>query len=131
MPNFGQKNAEELMERRLLEHNSQNRDSIYQTVSDDTAPDSRPKPVGTPRGSRNDKAYKAGFVPAEHQRVYNGFRDALGDDRSGDLVLQRVLDEIGMSRTAVLRIIPYLEKYGYIRYEAKARQHCVSVTILK
>ena len=129
MPNFGQKNAEELMERRLQEHN--NKESISQKVSYNKVTNSKPKPAGTPRGSRSDKAYQAGLIPAEHQKVYNGFKEALGDDLSGDLVLQRILDDIGMCRTAVLRIIPYLEKYGYIKYEAKPRQHCVYVTILK
>ena len=129
MPNFGRKNAEELMERRLQEHNS--KESISKNVSYNKVINSKPKPAGTPRGSRNDKAYQSGLVPAEHQKVYNGFKEALGDEICGDLVLQRVLDNIGMCRAAVLRIIPYLEKYGYIKYEAKPRQHCVSVTILK
>ena len=70
-------------------------------------------------------------MPAEHQKVLNGLKAALGEELEGDIILQRVLDSIGMNRSAVLRIIPYLEKYEYIRYVSKPKEHCVSVSILK
>ena len=150
MPGFGKNNAEALMERRLQEHRD-SENTISEIVSNDdsnreiTTPDSvvisqamqkpasdfKPKPKGTPRGSRNDRAYSEGIMPAEHQKVYNGFKFALGEETEGEIVLQRVLDNIGMSRAAVLRIIPYLEKYEYIRYESRPKKHCVLVSILK
>jgi len=139
MPGFGKNNAEALMERRLQEHRD-NKDTISKIVlnNDDTETDSqvsvsdfKPKPKGAPRGSRNDRAYAEGIMPAEHRRVFNGLKVALGEESEGDIILQRVLDSIGMNRSAVLRIIPYLEKYGYIRYVPKPKEHCVSVSILK
>lgn len=139
MPGFGKNNAEALMERRLQEHRD-NKDTISKIVlnNDDTetgsqvsVSDFKPKPKGAPRGSRNDRAYAGGIMPAEHQKVLNGLKAALGEELEGDIILQRVLDSIGMNRSAVLRIIPYLEKYGYIRYVSKPKEHCVSVSILK
>ena len=139
MPGFGKNNAEALMERRLQEHRD-NKDTISKIVlnNDDaetgsqvSVSDFKPKPKGAPRGSRNDRAYAEGIMPAEHQRVFNGLKVALGEESEGDIILQRVLDSIGMNRSAVLRIIPYLEKYGYIRYVSKPKEHCVSVSILK
>lgn len=139
MPGFGKNNAEALMERRLQEHRD-SKDTISKIVlnNDDTETDSqvsvsdfKPKPKGAPRGSRNDRAYAEGIMPAEHRRVFNGLKVALGEESEGDIILQRVLDSIGMNRSAVLRIIPYLEKYGYIRYVPKPKEHCVSVSILK
>ena len=139
MPGFGKNNAEALMERRLQEHRD-NKDTISKIVlnNDDTetgsqasVSDFKPKPKGAPRGSRNDRAYAEGIMPAEHRRVFNGLKVALGEESEGDIILQRVLDSIGMNRSAVLRIIPYLEKYGYIRYVPKPKEHCVSVSILK
>lgn len=139
MPGFGKNNAEALMERRLQEHRD-NKDTISKIVlnNDDaetgsqvSVSDFKPKPKGAPRGSRNDRAYAEGIMPAEHQRVFNGLKVALGEESEGDIILQRVLDSIGMNRSAVLRIIPYLEKYGYIRYVPKPKEHCVSVSILK
>lgn len=139
MPGFGKNNAEALMERRLQEHRD-NKDTISKIVlnNDDaetgsqvSVSDFKPKPKGAPRGSRNDRAYAEGIMPAEHRRVFNGLKVALGEESEGDIILQRVLDSIGMNRSAVLRIIPYLEKYGYIRYVPKPKEHCVSVSILK
>lgn len=139
MPGFGKNNAEALMERRLQEHRD-SQDTISKIVlnNDDTetgsqasVSDFKPKPKGAPRGSRNDRAYAEGIMPAEHRRVFNGLKVALGEESEGDIILQRVLDSIGMNRSAVLRIIPYLEKYGYIRYVPKPKEHCVSVSILK
>ena len=139
MPGFGKNNAEALMERRLQEHRD-NKDTISKIVlnNDDaetgsqvSVSDFKPKPKGAPRGSRNDRAYAEGIMPAEHRRVFNGLKVALGEESEGDIILQRVLDSIGMNRSAVLRIIPYLEKYGYIRYVSKPKEHCVSVSILK
>ena len=85
-------------------------------------------PLG-PRGSRTERAYESGLVPAEHQRVLNGFKAALGDATEGEVILQRVLDDIGMLRPSVLRIIKFLVRYGYIAYEP--RNHHVYVAILK
>ena len=139
MPGFGKNNAEALMERRLQEHRD-NKDTISKIVlnNDDaetgsqvSVSDFKPKPKGAPRGSRSDRAYAEGIMPAEHRRVFNGLKVALGEESEGDIILQRVLDSIGMNRSAVLRIIPYLEKYGYIRYVPKPKEHCVSVNILK
>lgn len=138
MPGFGKNNAETLMERRLQEHRD-SKDTIskivlnndVETGSQVSVSDFKPKPKGAPRGSRNDRAYAEGIMPAEHRRVFNGLKVALGEESEGDIILQRVLDSIGMNRSAVLRIIPYLEKYGYIRYVPKPKEHCVSVSILK
>lgn len=141
MPGFGKNNAEALMERRLQDHR-ESKDTVFKTVSNNhdsktradsqvSVSDFKPKPKGAPRGSRNDRAYAEGIMPAEHRRVFNGLKVALGEESEGDIILQRVLDSIGMNRSAVLRIIPYLEKYGYIRYVPKPKEHCVSVSILK
>ena len=85
-------------------------------------------PLG-PRGSRTEKAYEDGMMPVEHQRLYNGFKKALEDATSGELILQRVLDDVGMFRASALRIVKFLVKYGYIEYEA--RNHHIFVRILK
>ena len=93
--------------------------------------DCKPKPKGTPRGSRNEKIYQEGLIPAEHLKVYKGFKEALEAEGSGELILQRIVEKIGMSRTSILKIIPFLEKYGYIKYESRPREHRIFVEILK
>ena len=104
MPGFGKNNAEALMERRLQEHRD-NKDTISKIVlnNDDaetgsqvSVSDFKPKPKGAPRGSRNNRAYARGIMPAEHQKVLNGLKAALGEELEGDIILQRVLDSIGL-----------------------------------
>ena len=81
------------------------------------------------RVSRVERAYESGMIPTEHYRVYEGLKRALGEKTSGELILQRVLDDIGMFRSSVLRIIQFLVRYGYIEYES--RTHHIFVRILK
>ena len=64
----------------------------------------KPKPKGTPRGSRNEKIYAAGLVPAEHQKLLNGFRTALDGETKGELIFQKVLDLVGISRTGEVQV---------------------------
>lgn len=84
------------------------------------------------RGSYVIRAYDEGMVPPAHQRVYNGLRDAVGGvGKSGIVILQRVCENTGTSRTNVLRVIKYLEQYGFLKYEARPKEHCSFVSILK
>lgn len=84
------------------------------------------------RGSYVIRAYDEGMVPPAHQRVYNGLRDAVGGvGKSGIVILQRVCENAGTSRTNVLRVIKYLEQYGFLKYEARPKEHCSFVSILK
>ena len=87
------------------------------------------------RGRRRSyviRAYDEGMVPPAHQRVYNGLRDAVGGvGKSGIVILQRVCENTGTSRTNVLRVIKYLEQYGFLKYEARPKEHCSFVSILK
>ena len=91
----------------------------------------RPKPKGSKRGSRNEKIYEEGLMPATHQKLLNGFLTALKGETKGELILQRVLEVVGMSRSSALKVIQYLEKYGYVIYEAKPKEHRIYVEILK
>ena len=78
------------------------------------------------------RAYEEGMMPPAHQRVYNGLRDAVGGvGKSGTIILQRVCEDTGTSRTNVLRIVKYLERYGFVRYEARPKQHCSFVEVLR
>ena len=92
--------------------------------------DFKPKPKGSPIGSRNKKIYESGLIPAEHLKLLNGFKTALAGENKGEIVFQRVLDEVKMFRTAALKIVKYLEKYGYLKYEPKPKEHRVFVEIL-
>lgn len=91
----------------------------------------QPQPKGSKRGSRNEKIYEEGLMPATHQKLLNGFLTALKGETKGELILQRVLEVVGMSRSSALKIIEYLEKYGYVRYEAKPKEHRIYIEILK
>mgnify|MGYP007069927741 CR=1 FL=1 len=91
----------------------------------------RPKPKGSKRGSRNEKIYESGLMPAEHQKLLKGFIMALSGETTGELIFQRVLEEVGISRPSALKMISYLERYGYMKYEAKPREHQIYVEILK
>ena len=83
--------------------------------------------------TRIDKDYQEGFMPSAHQKVLAGFIKAVGGvGQEGEINLQRqVLDVMKLSRSSVLRVIPYLVKYGYIRYEARPLKHCSYVKIIK
>ena len=91
------------------------------------------KEAVTSVSSRIDRDYQAGFIPSAHQKVLVGFIGAVGGvGKSGEINLQRqVLDVVGMSRSSVLRVIPFLVKYGYIHYEARPLRHCSYVSIIK
>ena len=89
----------------------------------------RPKAKGTPRGSRNEKIYESGLIPASHLNLLKGIKIALGEDTQGEIIFQRVLDLVKTYRSSALKAIKYLEKYGYLKYEP--RQHKVFVEILK
>ena len=91
----------------------------------------RPRVKGTPRGSRNERIYSSGLIPAEHLKLLNGLKTALGSELQGELIFQRVLELVGISRTSALKMIKYLEKYGYLKYEANAKEHRIYVEILK
>ena len=88
----------------------------------------KPQAKGTPRGSRNEKIYESGLIPASHLKLLNGIKTALGEETRGEIIFQRVLDLVGMYRSSALNAIKYLEKYGYLKYEP--RQHKVFVEIL-
>ena len=83
----------------------------------------KPKPKGTPRGSRNEKIYAVGLVPAEHQKLLNGFRTALDGETKGELIFQK--------GASALKMIKLLEKYKYLKYEANPREHKIYVELLK
>ena len=93
--------------------------------------DFKPKGKGSKRGSRNEKIYESGLVPAPHQKLLNGMMIALSSDTKGELIFQRVLELVGISRTSALKMISYLEKYGYVRYEANPKEHKINIEILK
>ena len=88
----------------------------------------KPKAKGTPRGSRNEKIYESGLIPASHLKLLNGIKTALAEETKGELIFQRVLELVQMYRSSALKAIKYLEKYGYLKYEP--RQHKVFVEIL-
>ena len=83
--------------------------------------------------TRIDKDYQEGYMPSAHQKVLKGFIQAVGGvGQEGEINLQRqVLDVMKLSRSSVLRVIPYLVKYGYIHYEARPLKHCSFVKIIK
>lgn len=89
----------------------------------------KPKEKGTPRGSRNKEMYENNLIPFSHLKLLNGIKTALGGEGEGELVFQRVLDLVKMYRSSALKAIKYLEKYGYLKYEAK--QHKVFIKILE
>ena len=93
--------------------------------------DFKPKAKGSPRGSRNEKIYESGLIPAEHLKLLNGIKKALADESKGEIIFQRVLDEVKSSRSSALKMVKYLEKYGYLKYEPKPKEHRVFVEILE
>ena len=97
---------------------------------DNVITDFKPKAKGSKRGSRNEKIYESGLVPAPHQKLLNGMKIALSGDTKGELIFQRVLELVGISRTSALKMISYLEKYGYVRYEAKPKEHKINILTL-
>ena len=91
----------------------------------------KPKAKGTPRGSRNEKIYESGLIPASHLNLLKGIKIALGEDTQGEIIFQRVLDLVKMHRASALKVVKYLEKYGYLKYEPNPKEHRVYVEILK
>ena len=89
------------------------------------------KPTTGSTGSKNERLYAEGIVPGVHQRLLNAFKLGLEGETKGELVLQKVLDYVHMTRTHALKIIKQLVKYGYIKYEAKPKQHRVYIELLK
>ena len=84
------------------------------------------------RGSYIERAYDEGMVPPAHQRVYNGLCNAVGGvGKSGIVIMQRICENTKTSRTNVLRVIKYLERYGFLKYEARPKEHCSFVEILR
>ena len=70
-----------------------------------------------------------GYMPPEHKRVYDGLKAALDGRTEGEIILQHVLNSIGMLRPSVLKIIRHLVHYGYLRYKPQKKK--VFVSILK
>ena len=60
-----------------------------------------------------------------------GIKIALGEDTQGEIIFQRVLDLVKMHRASALKVVKYLEKYGYLKYEPNPKEHRVYVEILK
>lgn len=113
----------ETMSQRLQEHrDSNNKLVIDNKEQGDTLNDGY-------KHSRIERAYADGYMPPEHKRVYDGLKAALDGRTEGEIILQHVLNSIGMLRPSVLKIIRHLVHYGYLRYKPQKKK--VFVSILK
>ena len=113
----------ETMSQRLQEHRNSN-DGIV--ILDKELKDSN---INVYKHSRIERAYAEGYMPPEHKRVYDGIKAALNGASRGEIILQHVLNSIGMLRPSVLKIIRHLVHYGYLSYEPQKKK--VFVSILK
>ena len=125
------RNMAEKIDKNMIERKEQHKKETPKSRVQKT--ESNNKTTASAADSRIDRDYQAGFMPSAHQKVLAGFVQAVGGvGKEGEINLQRqVLDQINMSRSSVLRVIPFLVKYGYIRYEARPLRHCSYVSIIK
>ena len=74
------------------------------------------------------RAYRAGEIPFDHARLLKGIKKALGGLEEGEIILQTVLDSLGMTRKSALNMFGHMQAFGVLKHY-EPRHHCVFISI--
>ena len=76
------------------------------------------------------KAYQAGIMPIDHQRLLEAIKHELGDGvREGDIQLEKVLQTTGYLRASALKMLKHMQNFGVL--ETKSKYRATWVKLLK
>ena len=64
------------------------------------------------------KAYAAGKMPVDHEKLLEGIKRALGGSREGDINLGEVLKELGIFRASALKMLRHMQNFGVLESES-------------
>ena len=113
--------------------------TINENLEEHKAPSSKARASSTsdmPQRSASDyssrssvaRAYRAGEIPFDHARLLKGLKKALGDQEEGEIILQTVLDSLGMTRKSALNMFGHMQAFGVLNHY-EPRHHCVFISI--
>lgn len=74
------------------------------------------------------RAYRAGEMPFDHARLLKGIKKALNGLEEGEIILQTVLDSVGMTRKSALNMFAHMQAFGVLKHYER-RHHCVFISI--
>ena len=75
------------------------------------------------------KAYEAGVMPVDHQRLLEAIKHELGEVREGEIQLEKVLQSTGYLRASALKMLKHMQNFGVL--ETEPRYRAIWIKILK
>ena len=76
------------------------------------------------------KAYEAGQMPIDHQRLLAAIKQELGEGvREGEIQLEKVLQATGYMRASALKMLHHMQNFGVL--ETEPRYRCTWVKLLR
>ena len=73
------------------------------------------------------KAYEAGVMPVDHQRLLDAIKHELGGIREGDIQLEKVLQATGYLRASALKMLKHMQNFGVLETKPKYRATWVKI----
>ena len=73
------------------------------------------------------KAYEAGVMPVDHQRLFEAIKNELGGAREGDIQLEKVLQATGYLRASALKMLKHMQNFGVLETKPKYRATWVKI----
>ena len=74
------------------------------------------------------KAYQAGQMPIDHQRLLSAIKEELGDGaREGTIQLEKVLKATGYMRASALKMLKHMQNFGVLETEPRYRSTWVKL----
>lgn len=73
------------------------------------------------------KAYEAGVMPVDHQRLLEAIKHELGGVREGEIQLEKVLQATGYLRASALKMLKHMQNFGVLETEARYRATWVKI----
>ena len=73
------------------------------------------------------KAYEAGVMPVDHQRLLDAIKHELGGVREGDIQLEKVLQATGYLRASALKMLKHMQNFGVLETKPKYRATWVKI----
>lgn len=75
------------------------------------------------------KAYEAGVMPVDHQRLLEAIKHELEGLKEGEIQLEKVLQSTGYLRASALKMLKHMQNFGVL--ETKPKYRATWVKILK
>ena len=73
------------------------------------------------------KAYEAGVMPVDHQRLLEAIKHELGELKEGEIQLEKVLQSTGYLRASALKMLKHMQNFGILETKPKYRATWIKI----